>query len=79
MGVIALNWVRIVYSLNFAPGKWFVGCSDKLFLQGIAPATGQKNNYSKYNILIYLYKLFTLWFPDFQHSFQFHRNLYHHP
>jgi hypothetical protein len=37
MDVIALNWVIIVYTNDFVPKKWFVGCSDKLFLQVITP------------------------------------------
>jgi Amt family ammonium transporter len=37
MGVIAIEWVVIGYSLAFAPGNWFVGGLDNIFLRGIDP------------------------------------------
>ena len=37
MGVIAVEWVVIGYSLAFSPGNWFVGGLDNIFLRGIDP------------------------------------------
>jgi ammonium transporter, Amt family len=37
MGVIAIEWVVIGYSLAFAPGNWFIGGLDNIFLRGIDP------------------------------------------
>jgi Amt family ammonium transporter len=35
MGVIAMEWVIIGYSLAFCNGNWFIGGLDHLFLRGI--------------------------------------------
>ena len=37
MGVITIEWIVIGYSLAFAPGNWFVGGLDNIFLRGIDP------------------------------------------
>jgi len=37
MGVITIEWMVIGYSLAFAPGNWFVGGLDNIFLRGIDP------------------------------------------
>jgi len=37
MGVITIEWIVIGYSLAFAPGNWFIGGLDNIFLQGIDP------------------------------------------
>ncbi|RZN13571.1 MAG: ammonium transporter [Methanosarcinales archaeon] len=35
MGIVAVLWVVVGYSLAFSPGNWFVGGLDHLFLRGI--------------------------------------------
>jgi Amt family ammonium transporter len=35
MGVVAVLWVVVGYSLAFSPGNWFVGGLDHIFLAGI--------------------------------------------
>jgi len=37
MGVITIEWIVIGYSLAFAPGNWFIGGLDNIFLRGIDP------------------------------------------
>ncbi len=37
MGVITIEWMVIGYSLAFAPGNWFIGGLDNIFLRGIDP------------------------------------------
>ncbi len=35
MGIVAVLWVVVGYSLAFSPGNWFVGGLDHIFLRGI--------------------------------------------
>jgi Amt family ammonium transporter len=37
MGVLALEWIIIGYSLAFSEGNWFVGGLENIFLRGIDP------------------------------------------
>ena len=37
MGIITIEWIVIGYSLAFAPGNWFIGGLDNIFLRGIDP------------------------------------------
>ncbi len=37
MGVLALEWIIIGYSLAFSEGNWFIGGLENVFLSGIDP------------------------------------------
>ena len=39
MGVIALEWVIVGYSLTFGEGNWFIGGLGNAFLRGIDPSS----------------------------------------